>query len=448
MRVVVVGAGDVGTYLAASFSASGNEVTVIDQSAEALRRVEENLDVMTLCGNATFRPDLQKAKIDNCDLFVSVTGIDEVNMVSAALVREMAVKKSVARVDAPAFYLNPRGVDRNVLGVSAILCASRLVSSELRRRVRQLDCDFIGNFALNSINVGVGEVADGFRHLDKEPHDIELGRHTRLVGVIREGAYRRLDEITRVYEGDRLLVSGSAEAFGMALRRLSDRFGGKRTVIIGGGDVGFQLAQGIKAEAGKVMVVDINRRRCESLSEELEAVTVIHGDGTNITMLQDEHVEAANCLIAVTRADEVNLMSSLLGKELGVGSTFALVHRPGYAQVYDRLGVTGTASSHELVGQHIHMLTTPEWIIQRKSLPGCRHEIAEVHIPEAWQGGEVRLGDLSWPTDCELLAVSHHEKIHTPEPNLRLTADTHLLFAVDSVKVNELSRTLKRVLGS
>ena len=447
MRVVVVGAGDVGTYLASSFSALGHEVTVIDQSSVALKKVEENLDVMTLCGNATFRPDLKRARINHCDLFVSVTGIDEVNMVSAALVREMEVKKTVARVDAPAFYLNPRGVDRNVLGVSAILCASRLVSSELRRRVRALDCDFIGNFALNSINVGVVEVGDGFRHLDKEPQHIELGRHTRLVGIIREGAYRHLDEVTRLYEGDRLLLSGSAEAFGGALRRLSDRFGRKRTVIIGGGDVGFQLAQGIKAESSKLMVIDIDRYRCERLSEELEAVTVVHGDGTNISILQDEHVEAANCLIAVTRADEVNLMSSLLGKELGVGSTFALVHRPGYAQVYDHLGVTGTASSHELVGQHIHMLTTSDWIIQRKSLPGCRHEVAEVHIPEQWGGGEVRLGDLSWPVECELLAVSHHEEFHSPQPNLRLTADTHLLFAVDSVKINELSRTFKRVLG-
>ena len=448
MRVVVVGAGDVGTFLAANFSAAGNEVTVIDQSPEALKRVEENLDVMTLCGNATFRPVLKKARIENCDLFVSVTGIDEVNMVSASLAREVAVKKSVARVDAPAFYLNPRGVDRNVLGVSAILCASRLVSSELIRRVRQLDCEFVGNFALNSINIGVAEVADGFRHLDKPPCEIELGKQTRIAGVLRENTFRRVEEISRVYEGDRLLVCGSAESFGVALRRLSDRFGGKRTVIIGGGDVGFQLAQGLQAECGKMMVIDVNRSRCQRISEELESVTVVHGDGTNISMLHDEHVEAANCLLAVTRADEVNLMSSLLGKELGVAATFALVHRPGYAQVYDRLGVTGTASSHELVGKHIHMLTTPDWIVQRKSLPSCHHEIAEVHIPESWHGGEVRLGDLSWPSDCHLLAVSRHEEFAPLEPALRLAPDSHLLFAVDSAKINELSRTLKRVLGS
>ena len=182
MRVVVLGAGEVGTHVGRELSQEGNDVVLVDRRADALSRAEESLDALALAGDATHWAVLEAAEVGRADLVVAVTGSDEVNVVAAALSAKLGARRTVARVDAPSFYRTGGGVERGVLGIHSLLCASRLVSEELLRLVEQLDARYVGNFCGNALQVALMPVLDGSQALGRSPQDLKLPKGAALAG--------------------------------------------------------------------------------------------------------------------------------------------------------------------------------------------------------------------------------------------------------------------------
>lgn len=381
MKVLIVGAGDVGSFLAAQLSSQSEDVIIVDSSEKALERIEDSLDVMTLNGNGAQRKTLIEAGAKNCDLIVSVTSSDETNLVVSALASEMGARRSLARVDSPDFFATRGGIEKNVLGINALICASRLASSELLRLIRQRECQFLENLSSDGVTLALIEVKEDCRFLDRPGVDLDFGKEAQVVGFFREDLFRRAEEMSHLYEGDKILLAGNLHRLPLVLRRISPSFAGRKGVIIGGGDVGFQIAKSLQAVENRLSLIDINRNRCQTLADSLEKVTIIHGDGTNLSLLEEEHVETSDYILSVTKHDEVNLMSSLLGQELGVDKSFTLVHRPGYSHVYDHLGVTGTASTHELFAKVVEKYLPHQVMIGQRPIEQTSYHLAEMQIP-------------------------------------------------------------------
>lgn len=356
MRALILGAGEVGLFLARQLSSTGDDVVLVDHVAENLQRGEDDTDVLTLCGDGTHRRTLLAAEVDQCDIVLAVTGRDEVNVVAAALAAELGAQTTVARVDAPSFYSTDSSIERQVLGIDAVLCASRLVSEELLRRVDGIHATFATYCAANQLEVIQLPVSENSPLVGKQASRVSLPGDATLMAVASGGLVRAASEVPRIEVGDGAIVAGSPVAVSMAARQLLRKQRERRAVVIGGGDVGMQLCQRLQRIGRSVLVIESDRRRCEVLSEALPDATVVHGDGTAIAVLKDVRVDASEILLAVTRADEVNLMAALMAKDLGVPRTFALVHRPGYAAVYSHLGISGTAGSHLVIGDAVDRL--------------------------------------------------------------------------------------------
>lgn len=404
MRVAVLGAGGVGTFLAKEMAAASHDVVLVDRSSDALLAADEQADVLTLRGDITHRRCLARADVDRADLVVAVTGNDDTNVVAAGLASALGARRTAARVDDPDFFSSHSGVERGVLGAGLLMCASRLVCDELVRLVERRYACHVGHFASNTLQVAALPLKDDNRALGHRTADVPLPNGVRCTGVVRDGTLRQPTQIDRLEDDDALVLAGSPASVLKAITDLCGERRMRRALVVGGGDVGIQVAERLSFALKQVLLIDQDPKRCEELARALPAVTVVVGDGTSLGVLQDEHAESAEFAISATRADEVNLMSALMLKDLGVRNVFALVHRPGYADVYAHLGVQGTAGAHDAILRIVQRTMPGTGIVGRELLTGSGHELLEVLLPRELREGTT-LASLSLPPETLVMGV-------------------------------------------
>lgn len=404
MRIVVLGAGDVGLFLARELSTAGHDVVLVDRSEQALAAADETADVLTMRGSVTHRSTLREAKASHADLVVAVTGSDEANLVGAGLAAELGARRTAARINDPAVFDSSSSVEHGMLGAHLILCASRLVSNELVRLVQRLEAMHVGHFAGNAVQVALISVNQSQSVLGRPARSVDFGQAIKLAGVVRDGSLRALHAVERLEDDDALLVSGAPKDVLLATTQLRERITKQRAIVIGGGDVGSQVAARLAPAAGRVMLVEQDACRCEVLARELTDVSVVNGDGTSLAMLQDEHAETADVAVSATQADEVNLMSALMLKDMGVRNVFSLVNRPGYADVYAHLGVHGTAGAHDSILKVVRRTLPGTGIVGSEALQGTGHELLEVLLPGSVREG-VRVSDVGLPPEAHTVAL-------------------------------------------
>ncbi len=438
MRIVIIGAGEVGRHLGRSLQDEA-ELILVDVDARELANAEEGLDALTLAGDGTHRSVLRKAEVTRADLVISVTPNDSVNLVSAALAHELGAARTVARVDDPAYYDTDRGIEVGVLGIEASLCASRLVGVELLRMLAAIRARQVLPCA-----AGVVQVASQVIGEDSPLLTRSRARATSwpepIRAIVRAGQLRPVAEVEHAELGDIALLAAAPLPLLELLHALTPAAGNLRSTIVGGGDVGVQLASLLGPLGLLDRLIERERPRCWALAEQLHGVAVLHGDGTNIAFLRDEQVGRADALLAVTGSDEANLMTSLLAHELGVDHVFALVHRPGYAGVYSHLGVSGTVSPHETIAKVIHSLLPRGTIIAKHGLIDLAVDVVELRFGVPG----LRLADIPLPPGAIPMAIAGRE-VSSPKPRATLEVDDVLVVALPGGRIPMLDKALRRM---
>lgn len=440
MRVLILGAGDVGRHLARSLSRDAN-VVLLDRDPHALSIAEDELDVLVLHGDATHRHALEQAEVSRADLVISVAGTDAVNVAAGVLAKNLGARRVVARVDDPGFYRGNLGVEREVAGIDACVCSSRLVGVDLLRLVNQVEVGWTYTFVGGAVHVGVVEVNETSPLVGETLGRVggESSRYARA--VLRGSSIRMPQELSSVEVGDRVVLAGPPVEVARVARKIRGR-DRDRVVIIGGGAVGLQLGRALSTLSRELSIVELSRDRCEELARELPGATILHGDGTNLAFLREERIGSAETSLAVTGSDEVNLMASLLGGELGTEYTFALVHRPGYASVYAHLGISGTASDHEVLASTLQWLLPGRTVVRAASVPESDWEILELRVPHRL-GRSLRVRDLALGATVRMLGVlPADDPTIATETNPVLAGGEHLLVAAPANERRGVERRL------
>lgn len=446
MRALILGAGEAGRFLAASLSHDA-EVVIVDNDAAALAEAEEALDVLVVEGDVTHRRVLERAEAHRADIAVAVTGSDAVNVAAAVMAKAAGVGRTIARVDDPGFYHGQEGLERDVAGIDACICASRLVGRELLRLVGSVDAGFSASLGGGTAHVALLGIDEASPLRGESPARLRSrgqgAEGSVLRAVLRGGVLRATHEVEALDEGDRLLLVGSPLAV-TALVRRNRTSGRDRVALVGGGDVGLQLANMFATLVGDVRLVERGRARCENLAQLAPNVTVLHGDGTHLSFLREERLGTADVVLAVTGSDEVNLMSSLLARELGVAHTFALVHRPGYTAVYEHLGLSGTTSAHEVMAHTLHGLLPGRELIGASTLVGTDLELLELRVPTLRRPLAPRSLPLG-PGAQVLAVIAHDEVTRLVDPNAEVRGGEHLVVVAPGHRRREILRALPRL---
>ncbi len=347
MRIVVCGAGRVGTGIARRLSREKNDVTVIDQSKELIRMVAERLDVRGVVGNGAYPEILEEAGAREADMLIAVTHSDEVNMTSCQIAHSLfKVPTKIARIRAQG-YLDARYSDlfsRNHMPIDVVISPEREVSEAIMQRMATPGALEVKSFADGKvwaigvklredcaiINTPLRQIAELFP--DLKITIVAIKRGDRLWRAHADDQLAPGDQI--YFVSDRNDVQRALEIMGEAARQA------RRVILIGGGNIGLFVAKGLeKLGSMKIRVIERDREKAEAAADELERTIVLQGDGLDRAILREAGVDEAQSVVAVTDNDQVNILASVVAKREGARRTMALVNEEDYGPISEAVGV-------------------------------------------------------------------------------------------------------------
>jgi trk system potassium uptake protein TrkA len=424
----------VGFHLASVLSREGHEVSVLDRSSSAIQRVNESLDVLTIVGHGASVKALRDAEVAGADLFVAVTDADEVNLLSCLAARSMGAKRTVARVSSWVYLRGARRVYRDLLGLDLVISPEALASAEISKAVKSPAVVSLETFAAGKVIVKQLKLDRLCKFVRKKLKDVNLPEGTLVAGVLRGGEMIIPHGEDSLQVGDCAYVIGEAES----MERVEKIFGleippTQRVVIMGGGEVGFQTAKMLRRVHLDVRVIEKDESRCAYLSEYLQGVTVLHGDGTQLSFLKEE-MSDIDLFVGASGDDEVNILSALLAKELGAKKSVVVVEKADYALVYDRVGVDQAISPRHMAANAILKFLRRGNVVSVAVLEDGKAEVLEVIAGAQSRIVGKKLSETRFPKGSLVGAIVRAEGVIVPHGDDVITrGDTVILFVLPEV---------------
>ncbi|WP_430398355.1 Trk system potassium transporter TrkA [Ferrovibrio sp.] len=347
MKVIVCGAGLVGTTIARQLAAEGNEVTVIDQSAEQAHKVAETYDLRSIVGHASHPDVLDRAGAADADMLIAVTYADEVNMIACEVGRAIfKVPTKIARIRAQS-YLKPEWSDLfngENISIDYIISPEIEVARAIHRRILTPGAFDMIPFAgdrLRLIGVRLEEECPVLNTPLRQLTELFPDLNINVCGIVRNDEMIVPEADDHMEAGDEIYFLAMTSHVQRAMRLFGhEEREARRIVLAGGGNIGLFLAREIEAQKSvKLKLIEANRARAESIAGQLQDTVVIQGDTLDMDILNEAKIARAEAIIALTNDDEVNILASLLAKRAGCQRAITLVNNPAYENLIGSLGI-------------------------------------------------------------------------------------------------------------
>lgn len=337
MKIVILGAGQVGSSVAENLVSEENDLTVVDLDAQRLRQLQDRFDLRTVLGSGAHPSVLSEAGIEDADLLIAVTQSDETNLVACRLAaRLFNVPRRIARIRATDFLNDERVLGEDGFDVNLSICPEQILTDDIAKLVEFPEAlqvlDFAdGRVRLIAVRAYQGGPLVGHQIKDLRKHIPSID--TRIVAVFRKDRAITPDGSSTIEAGDEVFFLAATRHIRLVMRELRrmDR-PVKRVMIAGGGNIGLRLARVLEKDYS-VRVIEHNKRRGELLGATLTSALVLEGDVTDAELLEQENIAQMDLFVAVTNDDENNIMSSVLAKNLGARRVVTLINRRSYVDV-------------------------------------------------------------------------------------------------------------------
>jgi len=337
VKILILGAGQVGSTVAESLVSEANDITVVDADGLKLQQLQDRLDLRTLTGNASHPSILEQAGIADSDMLLAVTQSDEVNMLACKLAASLYnTPTRIARIRATEFLERPEVFSKDNFCVDFSICPEQILTEYISKLIEFPEALQVLEFANKKAKlVAVRAFAGG--PLVGNPLSF-LQTHMPQVDARVAAIFRKDRAIvptgeTVVEEGDEIFFIAATKNIRSVLsemRRMDKP--SKRVMIVGGGNIGRRLAKALERDY-QVKLIEYNKKSCTRLAQELTKTLVLNGDGTDEKLMQQEHVEDVDVFCALTNDDENNIMSALLAKQGGARKVIALINRSAYVDL-------------------------------------------------------------------------------------------------------------------
>ena len=340
MKVVILGAGQVGSSLAETLSQENNDVVIVDTDEKQLQLIRERMDISTITGIASHPDILEQAGVADADMLIAVTNSDEVNMIACRIAFTLFhTPKRIARVRAAQYLSRQQQLfEENSLAINILISPEELVTSHIQRLIKYPGALQVLDFADGRVQlVSVRARKDGAL----VGQEIQAIREhipqvdTRVAAIYRKGHSINPKRDTIIEADDEVFFIVDRKNTRKVMRELRRRDQPNRRIMIaGGGNIGRRLAINLEQDY-QVKLIDYNRNTTRRLSEELEKTIVLHGDVSDEALLREENIDSVDVFCALTNDDEANIMSSLLAKRMGANKVMALINRTAYVDLVE-----------------------------------------------------------------------------------------------------------------
>jgi len=440
MKVIIVGAGKLGYKLAESMIHADIDVTIIDKSDKVLDKVNDHLDVLTVNANGIEIEILRELNIKIYDLLVATTESDETNTIICSLAKKLGCKKTVARIRNPE-YTEQLDFIKTELGIDYIVNPDFATSNEISRYLLKSYNFYSGNFARGKVSMVDFNIRNMPDFAGKKIIELDNMDDLLVTAIFRDGNIIIPHGYTELKEGDTIHVIGNSEN----INQLSERFRFsaekskiKKVMILGGGKIGYYLAKKLTSSNLKVSIIEQNEERCKYLSERLSNALIIHGDGTDISLLEEEGLYSMDAFIGATDFDEQNLLMSLMAKRAGVNKIIAKISRPNYVQIIDKLGIDVALNPINIAASNILKFIRGGKVVSVSLLLGGQAEVTEIIADKDISIIGKPIAELGLPKGIIIGAIVHNGKVTIPSGKTVISPNDRLIIFCLSSHVSEL----------
>ena len=418
MRILILGAGDVGLHLAQQLAQENHDVVIIERDRDRVRRTEDMVDAMVIEGNGASLRALEQAGIARTDLLLAVTSHDEINLMACLSAAQYQVPKRIARVSKPDYYDHSGILPPERLGVDLMINPERECALETYQLLQSAAAAEFAQFEsglvqLIGVRVKPDAPAAGKRLL-------EIGRGEQRVRALVVAIARGGDTIiptgaTRIEAGDQVFILGEPKHLPDVLPLAGySRFDLRRVVIAGASREGHFLAQMLEEHKIGCTVIERDRHRAVELAEQLSRSLVLHGDATDLELLEMEAIGDADGFVAYTGSDDTNLLSCLLAKNLGTRKVISLIERYDYIPLVSRVGVDAAVSPRMAAVNAILSHVRRGAVLAVATLKGTRAEGIEFNVSQRFPYLGIPLSEVKLPARSLVGAIIRGQRVIIP----------------------------------
>ncbi len=449
MKIIILGAGQVGGTLAEHLASESNDITVVDTDGERLRDLGDRLDIRTIQGRASLPNVLRQAGADDADMLVAVTNSDETNMVACQVAYTLFhTPTKIARVRESAYLTRGEELfDNDAIPVDVLISPEQVVTNYIKRLIEHPGALQVIDFAEGKAQLVAVKAYYGGPLIGQQLR--QLREHMPNVDTRVAAIFRRDRPITprgdTVIEADDevffIAAKANIRAVMSEMRRLDESY--KRIVIAGGGQIGERLAEAIESRY-QVKIIEMNPARCRYLSDTLDSTVVLQGSASDRDLMLEENIADADLFLALTNDDEANIMSSLLAKRLGAKKVMTIINNPAYVDLIQggdidiaispQLATIGTLLTHVRRGDivSVHSL--------RRGAAEAIEAIAHGDSKSSKVIGR-SIGEIHLPPGTTIGAIIRDEEVLIAHDATVINAGDHvILFLVDKKHIRDVEK--------
>lgn len=437
MKVLIVGAGEVGFHLAERLSEEGQDVILIESDPERAEFASQHLDVLTVVGNGASIPVLEEAGAKGAKVMLAVTSQDEVNVISCLAASRLGVQYTIARISKPEYYRRDSVLSGEQMGIDLMINPERECAWETFQLLQSAAATDVAYFAdgrvqLLGVRVKEGAPVAG-KTLARVAAEFE-DRHYVTAAIVREGRTIIPRGSDRIEAGDQIYLIAPAEEV-REIPRLAGYEGYtlRRVMIAGGSAEGEYLAQLLEQHGIECTILDNERRRCLELAEALPRSLVLHADATDLELLEMEGVAGIDGFVAATGHDETNMLSSLLAKTAGARKVVSLVHKFEYLPLVPKVGIDAAVSPRMSTVNAILRYVRRGRVMTVAALKGIEAEAIEFRVSATCPIADTAVVDLELPAGAVIGTILRGEEIIIPRGTDAIRpGDEVIVFALPS----------------
>lgn len=444
MRVIVVGAGDVGRSIAANLEDS-HEVVVVDQNEEVVDELTYSLDVLAIQGNGTEVSTLREAGIEEAELVIACTDSDETNLVICGAVKTQGDAFTIARVRRRAL-LETWQSSQGAFDVDFMVCTDLLTAQTIFRISGMPAAQDVNMFAGGLVRMAEFEIRESSPVANVSVREADCYDSLTFAGIFRNGEMIVASGDTVIQPGDRVVVIGSPESVsGFAADiTMPDRNDTKEIVIVGANEIGLQTAREFEDHGYRPRLIEQDHDRARKAAEALPNTMVMESDATDTEFLVREHIDEADIVIATLDGDELNLLVSLLAKRLGVDRTVAVIENLEYIELFEQVGVDVAVNPREETAEEIVRFTRADHTEKIAMVEHDRAEVIEIEVDadSVLTGRPIAEATTHLPECVVIGAISRGGDLVTPRGTTVVKPGDHVVVFVNSTVLDRVIEAL------
>ncbi len=436
MHIIIIGAGNVGQYIARKLTDKKQSVILIDHDEDRIKSIRDTLDVNMVLGNGANIDVLKKANIMSAQMVIAVMEKDDANILACMLTKTFSKDiTTVARVRNPesagSIDIDTYGLTQKQVGLDVIISPEKAMSQELVKTILFPDVDETEYFDGEKVKLIGKIITDATPINDMKFSDLTIPTGMMTVGVARKnGKFEFPESQEKINKGDKLYFLGEATAIRSASKLLYEKeLKIEHVLILGGGMIGLSLAQELEDMSDrsfKIKIIEPDAKRCEELDRRLKKTLIIQGDNSEQAYFNEEEIIETDILIACTGDDRLNLIASMIGKKLGVKKIINVLVDMSYESVYLKLDISPVINSQiitaEKILRHVHKEEVVSLAVLEEDV-----EVFEVILEKGCRISEKTISEVRFPEGVLIGTIIRGNDVIIPDLNTVLKLNDHLV---------------------